>query len=764
MRSSPCKVILIGLLLTLAIAVPVLAQTITATEDGTTLKQIIIFGRHSIRSATLEPSILAQFSANTYPPFAGVQTGYLTPNGREAARLLGSYFHDYLLHEGLLTGSAPTDLSRSYFRANSIQRSNITAAKFGEGLIPGATIPVHSYELGTADPVFDPVAANVVTIDADRAVTDVLGIYGSGAALASAYSGELSLIRGVLSPPGSVDPTSQTSNPFTLAAYIPITNAGGSINLGGLALTNDATDPFVMQYADGFALEDVAWGKLSLDALSQQTRLNTLQINIEMRLPYVNQVQSSNAASHVLRSMIQAVSGRDQRGAFGDHKSKVLVIISSDYYVAGLAGLLGLHWTLPGYQPDFIGPGGALVFELRQYNISKEYLVRVFYTGQTFDQLRNLTSLTLEEPPATMQLAIPGGSNSNGDLDVKGATFQKLLSEAIGQEYVQPFADATPGVLATPLPTVTPTPIPTPLIYSIDTGDYNGDGLSDISIFRPSQGLWSIRNLTRVYFGASGDLPVPGDYNNDGTTEIAVFRQSSGIWSVRNITRVYFGASYDLPAPGDYNGDGFCDIGIFRASQGLWAIRNTTRAYFGMAGDIPVPGYFTGGRAKSIAVFRPSSALWSIRGLTRCYFGQAGDYPLTADYAGNGEEQAAVFRGSSGLWAVRDSTRIYFGTGGDNPTIGDYDGLGGSEAAVFRPSAGLWAVRNLTRTYFGQSGDLPVAGRPCWPVTPTPTPRPTPTVMPSPAAPATPPSPTPTSPPLPPTPEPTASATPEGDL
>lgn len=448
MNSFKCKVILTGLLLTLAIAVPVLAQTIKDADDGTTLEQVIIFGRHSIRSTTIKPSVLAQYSGNLYPPFVGVLTGYLTPNGREAARLLGAYFHDYLLHEGLLTGSAPTDLSRSYFRANSIQRSNITAAKFGEGLIPGATIPVHSYQLGTTDPVFDPVAANVVTIDADRAVTEVLGIYGSGAALASAYSGELSLIRGVLSPPGTVDPTAQTSQPFTLTAYIPITNAGGSINVGGLALTNSATDPFVMQYADGFPLEDVAWGRLSLDALSQTTRLITLQINIEMRLPYVNQVQSSNAAFHVLRSMRQAVSGSNLRGAFGNGKSRVLVIISSDYYVAGLAGLLGLHWTLPGYQPDYCAPGGALVFELRQSKQSKKYLVRVFYTVQTFDQLRNLTPLTLEEPPATMQLTIPGGSNSATDLDVKFATFKKLLSEAIDQEYVQPFGEEfPPGVL-----------------------------------------------------------------------------------------------------------------------------------------------------------------------------------------------------------------------------------------------------------------------------------------------------------------------------
>lgn len=456
---SKVKVALFGLVLTIAVAVPELAQTIKPADDGTTLEQIIIFGRHSIRSTTVDPNTLATYSANLYHPFYGVPTGYLTPHGRDAARLLGSYFHDYLLHEGLLKGNADADLSHSYSRANSIQRSNITAAMFGEGLIPGAIIPVHSYSLDdpsthrpVPDPVFDLVEAKVATVDADRAVTEVLGIYGSGTALASAYSGELALIRDVLSPPApppdGVDPTSQTSNPFTLTAYSPIANAGGSINVGGLALTNSATDPFVMQYADGFAPEDVAWGKLSLDTLSQTTRTITLQINIEMRLPYVDRVQSSNAASHVLRSMTQAITGSDLPGAFGHAKSRILVNISSDYYVAGLAGLLRAHWTLPGYQPDFCAPGGALVFELRRSKKTQEYLVRVFYTAQTFDQLRHLDSLTLEEHPATMQLAIPGGSTSATNLDVKFATFRKLLKKAIGEKYVQPFAgEHPPGVI-----------------------------------------------------------------------------------------------------------------------------------------------------------------------------------------------------------------------------------------------------------------------------------------------------------------------------
>lgn len=461
MISHKCKLLLLGLLLALVLTGPGLAQTVRDGDDGTTLKQIIVFGRHGIRSSIGAPSTLARFSADPYPAFAGVPVGYLTPRGQQAAQLLGSYFHDYLLHEGLLTGIARTDLARAYFRANSIQRSNVTAARFGAGLIPGAVIPVHSYRIADGktpaviDPVFDPVAARVVKVDPERALNEVRGIFGSDAALAAACRSELAVIGSALYPPGtkpspgatqgSIDPTTV---PFTITASKPVAFAGGAFNVAGLEAVLAAVDPFVMQYADGFPLNDVAWGRLSLDALSQQTRASTLGFAIVMRPPYLSRVQSSNAASHVLRSMDQAVSGTNLPGAFGNSKTRVNVIISSDAYVAGLAGLLDLHWLLPGYQPDFCAPGGALVFELRQVKKTKEHLVRVFYTAQSFDQLRNLTPLALKAPPQTMQLLVPGGSNPAANLDVGFKTFKKLLQAAIGREYVQPYhKEAPPGVL-----------------------------------------------------------------------------------------------------------------------------------------------------------------------------------------------------------------------------------------------------------------------------------------------------------------------------
>jgi len=109
-----------------------------------------------------------------------------------------------------------------------------------------------------------------------------------------------------------------------------------------------------------------------------------------------------------------------------------------------------------------------------------------------------------------------------------------------------------------------------------------------LALFRPSSGLWALRNITRAYFGGSSDIPVYSDYDGDGTKDIAIFRATSGLWALRGITRTYFGGSSDEPVPGDYNDDGISDIAIFRESSGLWAVRGLTRGYFGTTGDIPL--------------------------------------------------------------------------------------------------------------------------------------------------------------------------------
>lgn len=163
-------------------------------------------------------------------------------------------------------------------------------------------------------------------------------------------------------------------------------------------------------------------------------------------------------------------------------------------------------------------------------------------------------------------------------------------------------------------------------------GDYNGDGNSDIAIFRPSTGLWSVRGIAQIYFGSAADKPVPGNYSGDlaGAAEIAVFRHTTGLWSIRDLTRLYFGSAGDIPVPMDYYNYGWVSPAIYRPSTGRWSILGLGYYYLGEWSDIPVPALYLGkAQGDWFAVFRPRDGRWAIAGLTRLFFGSPADLPVT---------------------------------------------------------------------------------------------------------------------------------------
>ena len=251
-----------------------------------------------------------------------------------------------------------------------------------------------------------------------------------------------------------------------------------------------------------------------------------------------------------------------------------------------------------------------------------------------------------------------------------------------------------------------------PQVYGLNgfarSGDYDGDGTADPSVFAGPEGLWAVNNLTQAYFGTASDFLVPADYDGDGTTEMAAFSPSTGLWTVRGLSSFYLGSTLDVPVPGDYDGDGTASAGVFRDSAALWIIRGLTRLNFGASGDTALPGDYTDDGVTDFAVFRKDAGFWSVRNLTRFYLGSSSDQPVPGDYNGAGKWEAGVFRPTNGLWAVRNLTRFYLGSSADRAVPADYAGSGVDRPAVFRGATGLWAVRNLTAFAFGSTGDVPV--------------------------------------------------------
>ncbi len=267
--------------------------------------------------------------------------------------------------------------------------------------------------------------------------------------------------------------------------------------------------------------------------------------------------------------------------------------------------------------------------------------------------------------------------------------------------------------------------------------DFDGDGKTDISIFRPSVGEWYFQRSSNsvvngAQFGNSTDKPIPADYTGDGKTDIAFFRPSSGQWFIlrsedSSFFAFPFGISTDIPSPGDFDGDGKTDAAVFRPSNGVWYIQKSTGGViiqpFGVNGDRTVVADYDGDGKSDIAIYRPSVGEWyylrstdsQVRG---AQFGSSTDKTVQGDYTGDGKADFAFFRPSTGSWFVlrsEDSSFFAspFGVSTDIPTIGDYDGDGKFDTAVFRPSNGVWYINKsngsgVTIQQFGVGTDLPV--------------------------------------------------------
>jgi protocatechuate 3,4-dioxygenase beta subunit len=112
-------------------------------------------------------------------------------------------------------------------------------------------------------------------------------------------------------------------------------------------------------------------------------------------------------------------------------------------------------------------------------------------------------------------------------------------------------------------------------------GDWNGDGVTNIGVFR--NGLWLLdadgdgrwsEGDRQVKLGSPGDVPVVGDWNGDGRTKLGVYRKGTwyldtngdGVLDARD--KVFqLGSPGDIPVVGDWNGDGIDEVGVVRPRE-----------------------------------------------------------------------------------------------------------------------------------------------------------------------------------------------------
>ena len=85
----------------------------------------------------------------------------------------------------------------------------------------------------------------------------------------------------------------------------------------------------------------------------------------------------------------------------------------------------------------------------------------------------------------------------------------------------------------------------------------------------------------RITFGSLGDRPVTGDWDGDGNTDLGVFSASTATFTLRTVSRagvvtlkkVPWGTSTSLPVAGDWNNDHIGDIGVWDPATATFSLR-----------------------------------------------------------------------------------------------------------------------------------------------------------------------------------------------
>ena len=423
-------------------ATTAIAATPNAAAGVPKLRFAVILTRHGIRSPTWTSEDLNAYSSEPWPDW-GVAPGNLTPRGNTLMTLFGAYYRLYFADTGLLRSAGCDDASHVHILADAESRTRETGNALAAGLMPGCGMRVQTAS-GGKDPLFSPLAAGIGKPDQALAVASISGRIGANPdALTQVYWSAFDTLRELLwgcapgeSCPAEEKPGKQSvlKQPSSLEA----SKGDHAADLRGpLRVGSTLSEDFLLEYANGMEGKDLGWGRLDAGKLMEVMRLHSGYADLARQTPYVARIQGSNLLSHILRSLEQAVKGSAVAGSLGEVGDRVLVIVGHDTNISNIAGMLGIDWLLDGYQPDDTPPGSALVFELWQQG-EGEMVVSTYYVGQSLEQMRKTSPLTLDSPPLKSAIFVPGCSTADRRLTCAWNAFQRTLGNAIDPAFVKP--------------------------------------------------------------------------------------------------------------------------------------------------------------------------------------------------------------------------------------------------------------------------------------------------------------------------------------
>ncbi len=207
------------------------------------------------------------------------------------------------------------------------------------------------------------------------------------------------------------------------------------------------------------------------------------------------------------------------------------------------------------------------------------------------------------------------------------------------------------------------------------------------------------------------DTPVVGDWNGNGRSDLGVFRRGKGggVFRERRRTdvldKVALGRATDQPVTGDWNGDGTSDPGVWRTTRRRFILgplgADHQSFHFGAVGDVPVVGDWNGDGVSDVGVFRPATATFRLRQpdghVSTKVLGTRSSLPVAGDWNGDGISQVGVYDPATSTFTLaraEGGTRsVVYGSPFSLPAVGSWDTKPGTDLGVWDPTTGVFSKR-----------------------------------------------------------------------